>query len=182
MIRSPDLDPDASVSPSAADPYLREVRAIFSVLVLALTLPAAASAQTVPPGNSGVDQYQESIPGVGGDRPTGPHGSGMGNASGAESASGAGSASGTDAASRGSRISPSTAKSLDKLGPDGKATAAVAAATAPSRSQGLGGSDSSGDTGPGMGWALPVILALALVAAVSIAVLRWRRGAPPGTA
>jgi hypothetical protein len=33
-----------------------------------------------------------------------------------------------------------------------------------------------------MGWALPVILALALAAAVSIAVFRWRRGAPPGAA
>jgi hypothetical protein len=33
-----------------------------------------------------------------------------------------------------------------------------------------------------MGWALPVILGLSLVAAVVIAVLRWRRGTPPGAA
>ena len=55
---------------------------VVALTLLALALPAAAGAQVVPPGNSGVDQYQESIPGVGGNRPTGPNGSGTGNASG----------------------------------------------------------------------------------------------------
>ena len=50
-------------------------------ILLALAAPAAAGAQAVPPGNSGVDQYQESIPGAGGNRPTGPS-AGAGNASG----------------------------------------------------------------------------------------------------
>jgi hypothetical protein len=155
---------------------------IAALMLVALAMPTVAAAQAVPPGNSGLDQYQESIPGAGGDRPTGPNGSGTGSATGVGSASGAGSASGTGAALGRSRVSPSTTKSLDKLGPDGKATAAVAAATAPGPSRGSGGTDSSGDTGPGMGWALPVILILTLAGAVSIAVFRWRRGAPSGTA
>lgn len=157
---------------------------VITLTLLALALPAAASAQTVAPGNSGVDQYQENIPGVGGNRPTGgPNSSGTGNGS------GAGESSRTGALPTESRVLPTTTQRLEKLGPDGKATAAAAEATAPPRLQASGGADysgggadSSGDTGPGMGWALPVILALALAAAVSIAVLRWRRGAPPGAA
>ena len=147
------------------------VRGILVALTLfALALPAAAGAQVVPPGNSGVDQYKESIPGVGGDRPTGPNASGTGNGS------------GTGAVPSESRVSPATVQSLEKLGQDGKATAAAAAATAPSRPQGSGGSDSSGGSGPGMGWALPVILALALAGAVGLALSRWRGGTPPGAA
>jgi hypothetical protein len=145
-------------------------------ILLALVAPAAAGAQAVPPGNSGVDQYQESIPGAGGNRPTGP-------SAGPGKASGAGNSSGGAVSGGGSRIAPSTAKQLDKLGPDGKATAAIAGATAPGPiKDSSGSSSSSSDTGPGMGWALPVILVLTLVAAVSVAVLRWRRGAPPGAA
>src|SRR5829696_5726036 len=98
------------------------------LFVFALALPAAALAQDVPPGNSGIDQYQESVPGVGGNKPTGGSGSG---GSGAASTGGTASAGGSTSASGGSRISPSTVHKLDKQGPDGKATAAAAAATAP---------------------------------------------------
>src|SRR3954447_1890110 len=94
-------------------------------ILLALAAPAAAGAQAVPPGNSGVDQYQESIPGAGGNRPTGP-------SAGAGNASGPGNSSGGAVSEGQSRIAPSTAKQLDKFGPDGKATAAIAGATAPS--------------------------------------------------
>jgi hypothetical protein len=149
---------------------------LVALILAVLALPGAAGAQVVPPGNSGVDQYQESIPGAGGNRPTGPTPSDSGKASATANSSG-----GAESGAK-SRIAPSTAKQLDKLGPDGKATAAVAAATAPGPSRGSGGPDSSGDTGPGMGWALPTILVLTLAGAVSIAVFRWRRGAPPGTA
>jgi hypothetical protein len=154
-------------------------------ILLALAAPAAAGAQALPPGNSGVDQYQESIPGAGGNRPTGPS-PGASNVSGAGNSSG-GAVSGNSSAGAvsggGSRIAASTAKQLDKLGPDGKATAAIAGATAPAPTKdSSGSSSSSSDTGPGMGWALPVILVLALVAAVSVGLLRRRRGAPPGAA
>jgi phage tail tape-measure protein len=146
----------------------------LTLLVLALALPAAAVAQDVPPGNSGIDQYQESIPGVGGNRPTG--GSGSGGSGGSGTASTGGSVSGSEQ----SRISPSTVRKLDKQGADGKATAAAAAATAPAPTpaRDLG---SSNDSAPGMGWVLPVILALTLAGALAVALMR-RRGAPPGPA
>jgi hypothetical protein len=139
----------------------------LALTLLALAAPAAAQGQIVPPGNSGVDQYQESVPGVGGNRPSGPNG---------------GSAAGTGAASGQSRISPKTAQSLDKLGPDGKGTAAVAAATAPGPSQGSRSSGSIGDSGPGMGVALPIILALALAGALAVVLMRRRGRTPPGPA
>ena len=145
-----------------------------ALLVLALAMPAAAVAQDVPPGNSGIDQYQESVPGVGGNKPTG--GSGSGTAGTDATAGTAGTASGSGV----TRISPSTVRKLDKQGADGKATAAAAAATAPAPTpaRDLG---SSNDSGPGMGWVLPVILALALAGALAVVVMR-RRGAPPGPA
>jgi hypothetical protein len=157
-----------------------------SLTLLALALPAAAGAQDVPSGNSGIDQYRESIPGVGGNKPTGPGASGTGK-SGTGAATGQ---SGTGAVTGGSGNSPSTAQSLEKLGPDGKGAAEAAAATNPGGSQDQGSgfaspsptSGDSGDSGPGMGVALPIILALVLAGAVTLAVLRRRRGTPPGAA
>jgi hypothetical protein len=155
--------------------YIGVRRILVALLLLALSVPTGVAAQVVPPGNSGIDQYQESLPGAGGDRPTGPTGSAKGNVTETGSASESGGLGEP-------HVSPSTAQRLNKLGPDGRATAAVAAATAPRKAQGSSGSDSSGDTGAGMGWALPLILVLTLTAAVSIAVLRHRRRAPPGAA
>jgi hypothetical protein len=147
----------------------------IALMFAALALPGAAAAQAVPPGNSGVDQYQESIPGAGGDSPTGPA-SGTGNAPSSGKGSG-GAASGGEA-----RISPSTAQQLNKLGPDGKAAGAIAAATAPGPSKDSSASSgSTNDSGPGMGWLLPVILGLTLAGALAVIVMR-RRGAPPGPA
>jgi hypothetical protein len=146
----------------------------LTLLVLALALPAVGVAQDVPPGNSGVDQYQESVPGVGGNRPTG------GSGSGSETASGPAATGGSTSGSPESRIPPNTVHKLDKQGPDGKATAAAAAATAPAPTpaRDLG---SSNDSGPGMGWVLPVILALTLAGALAFVLMR-RHGAPPGPA
>ena len=161
------------------------MRAIVLTLTLfALTLPAAAGAQDVPSGNSGIDQYRESIPGVGGNRPTGPKASGTGK-SGTGAATGQ---SGAGVVSGQSRVSPNTAQSLEKLGPDGKGAAETAAATDRSRSQGQGGgfaspsptSGDSGDSGPGMGVALPIIFALALAGALAFVLWRRRRTTPPG--
>jgi hypothetical protein len=88
-----------------------------------------------------------------------------------------------------SAVSPETAQSLEKLGPDGKGAAAVVGASAPGDLQDQGGfaspsptSGDSGDSDPGMGIALPIILALALAGALTFAVLRRRRGTPPGAA
>jgi hypothetical protein len=149
-------------------------RISLTLLFVALALPAAAVAQDVPPGNSGVDQYQESIPGVGGNKPTGGSGSGTKGTDGTVGTAGTASGSGV------TKISPSTVRKLDEQGPDGKATAAAAAATAPAPTpaRDLG---SSNDSGPGMGWVLPVILAVALAGALVVVLMR-RRGAPPGPA
>src|SRR3954466_9200033 len=100
----------------------------LTLLVFALALPAAALAQDVPPGNSGIDQYKESVPGVGGNRPTGGSGSG---GSGTASTGGSGSAAGE------SRIPPSTVRKLDEQGPDGKGTAAAATLPAPTPARDL---------------------------------------------
>jgi hypothetical protein len=149
---------------------------VFTLTLVALAVPATATAQqVVPPGNSGVDQYKESIPGVGGNRPAGPDGEGASGGSG-----GSGSTSGTGARGK-ATISPRTAQSLEKLGPDGQAAGALAEATDPSRSSGSPSSDSS-DTGPGMGWVLLVILALTLAGALGVLLMRRRGGAPPGPA
>jgi hypothetical protein len=157
---------------------------VLTLTLLALALPAAAGAQDVPPGNSGIDQYRESIPGPGGNRPTGPGASGTGK-------SGTGAATGQSGAVTGeSDVSPETAQSLGKLGPDGKGAAAVVAGTAPGRSEGLEGgfasasptSGDSADDDPGMGIALPIIFALALAGALAFVVWRRRRGTPPGAA
>ena len=166
-IRSSGADPDESVRVGVRNPYVPKVRAIvITSLLLALALPATAAAQSVPPGNSGIDQYQESIPGVGGNKPTnGPGATG----------------SGGDAPSVQTQISPSTVRKLDKLGPAGKETAAAAAATAQSAPN-HSNTTSSGNSDPGMGWVLPVILALALAAALGIVLMRRRGGAPPGPA
>jgi hypothetical protein len=158
-------------------------RIVITVTLLAMALPAAAGAQDVPSGNSGIDQYRESIPAVGGNKPTGPNSSGGGSASGTGSASGSGTAPG------GAQVSPEGAQSLEKRGPEAEDAAAAAAATDPNASQSQGDfasaaptSGDSGDSGPGMGVVLPIIIALALAGALTFAVLRRRRGTPPGAA
>ena len=156
-------------------------RIVITVTLLAMALPAAAGAQDVPSGNSGIDQYRESVPSVGGNKPTGPKPSGGGNASGTGSASGTGAVPGE---------APNTSQSLEKLGPEGQGAAKAAASTAPDSPQGQGSdfaspsptSGDSDDSGPGMGVILPIILALALAGALTFAVLRRRRGTPPGAA
>jgi hypothetical protein len=82
---------------------------------LAAAFPASASAKLrpyIPPGNSGANEYVESIPTAGGDKSTGN-----------VIASG----------DTGSALAPSTRSALRRAGPDGRRTAAVANATAPRR-------------------------------------------------
>jgi hypothetical protein len=90
----------------------------LSVLVLlAFSSPALAKGPSpFPSGNSAGGQYREVIPTADGGRPS----SGVGPGRGSSSA-----------------VSPSTAKSLARLGPAGPATAALARATAPTEAQGV---------------------------------------------
>jgi hypothetical protein len=158
----------------------------LSLSVLAgLLCPIAAAAKILPPGNSGADQYAETLPGAGGNQPINPQPTNPGGAGGGRSPSEAG--GGRSLAASGAP----TQKRLDELGPSGRAPAALThsvsprgqqqsasgkykqgratTAESPSGSSGfvdvfkqLGG---GGDSG-GMGIALPLILAGSLLAAI----------------
>jgi hypothetical protein len=151
------------------------------------SLPAAAEALTIaPPGNAGIDQYKEKIPGPGGSETARP-----GESQGPPPA---------PAAVLGKR----NAEKLSRLGADGRAAARLAARTASARTAAArhagknpaaqadraaaGGSGSSGllevvaqATGSSssgeMGLLLPLIIAAAVVGAVAYAVTR-RRSTP----
>src|SRR4051794_36884103 len=85
-------------------------RVLTLVLLAALAAPAAAGAQgsVAPPGNSGVDEYLETIPTAGGaTKPPGSH--------------------------NGHNLSAATRRQLAAQGADGQAAAALAESTAPSR-------------------------------------------------
>ncbi len=95
------------------------VRPLLIAAVLTVALPAGASAKLrpyIPPGNSGANQYVESVPTAGGDNSarnviSGDRGSSLAPST--------------------SSLAPSTQSALTRAGRDGRATAAVANATAP---------------------------------------------------
>lgn len=148
---------------------MRRLAIPLACLLLA-TLPAGASAQrgNAPPGNSGIDEYVESIPDAGGNRPT----EGIGSVEGA------------------SRLSRRSQRALAARGSVGTAAANLAGATAPEKRRldpSEEGRSEDAASGPasavrravtgsgegGMGLVLPVILVLTVLAAASIAVARW---------
>jgi len=163
----------------------------FISLLVVLVLAASAMAQDeviAPPGNSGVEEYLEVVPGAGGDKP-------------ANGDKGGNTAAPTPAEALGS----DNAKALEARGSDGKAAAAVAAAGSPTdrktarareKADLLGeaatdtsiAAQSSGDRttsvaralggdGGGMGVLFPVLLGLTLSLAVALGVGRLlRRG------
>jgi hypothetical protein len=91
--------------------------AIGSLLVLPATaLAGNGGHHSVPPGNSGLDQYTENIPGAGGNHPTGGGGSHHPGGGGGGS---------------GSSVTPGVTHTLDSQGPAGQGAASLAAATAP---------------------------------------------------
>ena len=101
----------------------RSVKKLVTTLAIGslLVLPATALAgngghHSVPPGNSGLDQYTENIPGAGGNHPTGGGGSHHPGGGGGGS---------------GSSVSPGVTQTLDSQGPAGQGAASLAAATAP---------------------------------------------------
>jgi|GEM_PF-2505748 len=107
------------------------------VALLAVALPASASAKIVPvipPGNSGANQYVEVVPTSGGGQPSNSIGGGSGGGSGG----GGGSAGGS-----GSAVAPSTGAALAKQGSLGLLATVLTRSTAPS---GVTGVASSGNT------------------------------------
>jgi hypothetical protein len=161
------------------------IAAVF--LALFVAAPALAQDKTVaPPGNSGVGEYLEIVPGAGGNTP----------------ASGGGGTSGPSTSqSPGAALGSKTASQLERLGADGKQAAALAAAGAPTdratarkRDKGsvLGTEADKGKSiasaggggrvgtiatalsgeGGGMGLLFPLLLGGALVAAVALLAAR----------
>lgn len=153
-------------------------------LLAALLLPANAVAANVPPGNSGANQYTETLPGAGGNKPTNNIGGGGNQGGGASQPAQA--------------LSAGAQRSLDQQGAAGRATADLANRTAPpgaaTGSQGKPGQTPSGSSGGssgvldvlkqakgsadsgGMGIVLPLTLAGSALAALLF--LRWRRRGP----
>ena len=100
------------------------------VLIGSSAVPASGQeAQVVaPPGNSGVQEYLEVVPAAGGDRLA---------PGGGQAAPTHGEAGRTSPTPR-EVFGPRTARALSRLGPDGRAAAALAAAGAPSDARAAG--------------------------------------------
>ena len=145
---------------------MRKLMIVSVVLASLVAAPVAAQAQA----GSGVDQYQENIPGAGGNHPDGSNGGhnggnagGGGHQGGGGGAAGGGSGGGGSAGG-GNSLSPQVTDELNAQGADGAATAAIADSTAPqgsgSGSNG-GGNGHSGGSGNGGGSAAAGRLRLA---------------------
>jgi hypothetical protein len=156
------------------------VLALLALLWFVYAAPAEALTQVAPPGNSAVQQYLETVPSSGGNRPFHP-GSGPGHR----------------------LLSRRAQQALNAAGPDGRAAAALAQATAPAgaasprpgHAAAAGGAAVAGakasstaaavgrrllgsqsDGVGGMGIALPILLAVSLIVA-TLGGLRRRRSA-----
>jgi hypothetical protein len=123
------------------------MRRSIIALVAVLAFPAAAAAKghshtIAPPGDSGVQQYVETIPTAHGGQPSNQvhHHGGSGGATG--TTGGGGSAGGTGG---GSSISPATQQALASQGTAGQAAAALALATAPRNGNGHGNGTGTGN-------------------------------------
>ena len=153
------------------------IATLACALALLVAGPAAAQRdQIAPPGNSGVDEYLETVPTAEGNRPS---------RSAAERRERGG----------GGALSREARRGLEAQGPDGRRAAALAEATAPRRPsrEGAGASgladagDGQGAVGSvlervagaddgGMGAALPILLVLTLAGGIAGLLLRRRRG------
>jgi hypothetical protein len=160
--------------------------AALAALFAWAALAQAASAQTVPPGNSEIEQYVPTLPGPEGDHPVDGNAGGGGD--------------GTEE----SGLPPATLQQLRALGPEGQATAEgltqTASGTEKEPSQARRGTDGSrgesasepgsavgavadslvGESDGGMGIVLPLILAATLGLAVTYLVAGRRRAADRG--
>jgi hypothetical protein len=184
---------------------MRRIRLTTALLVLVtilLTVAAAnASAQNVPPGVSGANQYTETLPGPGGNSPTSGGTSNGGGTSGPKSVAKA--------------LGAENARKLQALGPEGKAAAQLATESSSGNSRqtrhahrGRGSGDrtrSSGQTGGatgsqdgssgvqqilgqitgtggsnsgGMTWLLPLLIGVSVVVAAAYIFARNRPARP----
>lgn len=172
------------------------------MLALALAAPSLAQARVqkiAPPGNSGVNQYLETVPTAEGGQPTStvhPVGAGV------RGPGGPGPTAGHPGSSAGGAISSSTQRALASQGPTGTAAAAVAQATAPrgprslSHRQGAGANSpvsaastnegsspqasvlktlTGATSGGGLGPLLPIVLIGSVLAAAVLTLVRRRR-------
>ena len=161
----------------------------MSLLAAGLLLPAGAPAQTAPPGNSGIDEYLETLPGPGGDVPTSPPADPPANG-------GAGPRGGNVASPPAppQLLGRRTARRFAQAGPAGRRAARLAAKTAirrepvtpgaspPAADDGKGAlaalaseALSAGGSGQGMGLLLPLILVATLLAGGAFVMERRRR-------
>lgn len=153
-------------------------RVLILLTIASLALPGGALAQTsiAPPGNSGIDQYRETVPdAAGGEIPRRPGSHG------------------------GTVLSPGERRALNRLGRDGRALASVIEQTAPAQQFGpdrragrdrgpalpetagdspvrkAAGTTLGADDGDGLGVGLPLILGGTLGATLLLVFLRRRR-------
>jgi hypothetical protein len=155
---------------------MRKAMTILAALgLVAVALPTTALGQ----GNAGVDEYVENLPGPGGGDPT---------------------AGGDDSDDPGGGpLAPAEVASLEELGSDGAAAAALAQGSGPQDANDAdnagrpkpaspGDDDRSGaaevlgtltgNSDSGMGIALPIVLGATLVAALAFLLVRRSRGRP----
>ena len=157
----------------------------LAACALALALPSAAGAQetNAPPGNSGIDEYLETVPSASGDRPAGGGGAGRtGQDTRRLPAVVAGALRGRGADGRAVedlvRSSPGAARGgrgdeLAGAKPSGPIAEPRGDSPLSSVARAVGGGDDAG----GMGAVLPAILLGALAALAAILVVRLgRRG------
>lgn len=175
------------------------MRRVAIVLALALAAPSLAQARVqkiAPPGNSGVNQYLETVPTAGGGQPTSTVHPVAGGVSGPRGPGG------TAGSSGGGAIAAPTQRALASDGPTGVAAAALAKATAPrsprstthSRNAGANSSVSAAPgnegsspqtsvlktltgatSGGGLGPLLPIALIGSVLAAAVVTLVRRRR-------
>jgi hypothetical protein len=166
---------------------------------LAFAAPAAASHETIPPNNSGANQYTENLPSAGGDQPTNDPVGGSEGGDDGSAGSGSDDAAG-GAGGSGSSLPPGAEAAFDSLsakGAAGAAAAALARAGAPATGDRVGGAQRAGSSeageiggegggsfleqllqrltstdSDGMGILLPIILVLSVLAALLVALAR----------
>lgn len=176
----------------------RQLTAGAVAVAIGLVAPQVASAQgnTIPPGNSAISQYLESIPTAKGSQPsTGIHWKHGSHSSGTRPGGGGagGAGGGAGGSNGGGGVPSSTDRALAAKGPAGAADAAFASSTAPTSATGgkgqkqtpSGGSVSpaasvlksltGSSNGGGLGPLLPIILAAALLAGTTLALKRRHR-------
>lgn len=145
MKRTHLLPPFATLSPSIAAAGSLLLALLISLWLTAPNALGACSDDPVPPDNSQVDQYTETLPDACGDQPDNDEGGGGDSAGGASGGGGSGGGGGASGGSSDPPVSNSTVEELQSLGPNGADAANLALST----SGGGGNVDSKGATKSG---------------------------------